>query len=42
MVGDLLAALGFLAALVGAMELCLALASLTLCWCVVTEAEIGR
>jgi hypothetical protein len=42
MVGDFLAALGFLAALAGATEVCLALASLTLCWCVVTEAEFGR
>jgi hypothetical protein len=42
MIGDLLAVLGIAAAVLGATEACLALASLTFAWCVIVEADIGR
>lgn len=42
MVGNILAALGFVAALAGATDVCLGLATLALGWCVIAEAELSR
>ena len=42
MIGNLLAALSLLAIVTGVTEMWLALASLTVAWCSVFEAKLGR